>query len=76
MKNKCYQIGVDPTLTYAGMSTLDKRLKHLPPGWKLRTVILTKADLVLKANGAQRIMLDELGGAYDAMEPGTYNYMP
>jgi hypothetical protein len=73
--NKNYQTGVDPTLTIEGMATLDKRLKHFPESWKFRTVILEK-DLVLNANGAQRIMWDELGGAYDALEEGTYNYMP
>jgi hypothetical protein len=73
--NKNYQTGVDPTLTIEGMATLDQRLKHFPEGWKFRTVILEK-DLVLNANGEQRIMWDELGGAYDALEEGTYNYMP
>jgi hypothetical protein len=73
--NKNYQTGVDPTLTIEGMATLDMRLKHFPEGWKYRTVILEK-ELVLNANGEQRIMWDELGGAYDALEEGTYNYMP
>jgi len=62
-------------LTIESMSTLDKRLKHLPAGWKYRTVVL-KEDFFLKANGEQRILWDEFGGAFDALEPGTYNFMP
>jgi hypothetical protein len=73
--NKNYQTGVDPTLTIEGMATLDKRLKNLPEGWKFRTEILTE-DLVIKADGKQRIMWDELGGAWDALEPGMANYIP
>jgi hypothetical protein len=73
--NKTYQTGMDSTLTIEGMATLDSRLKHLPEGWSFRSVVLT-ADLILKANGEQRIMWDELGGAWDALEPGTFNYMP
>ena len=73
--NKNFQNGVDPTLTYKGMSTLGTRLKSLPPGWKFRTVIL-KEDLVFKADGAWPIMWDELGGAYDQAVPGKANYIP
>jgi hypothetical protein len=73
--NKAYQTGVDPTLTYAGMSTLGTRLKYLPAGWKFETKILTE-DLVIKANGLQPIMWDELGGAYDKLIPGVANYIP
>jgi hypothetical protein len=70
--NKAYQTGVDSTLTYVGMSTLDKHLKHLPQGWKFKTLILPN-DLVIKANGVQPIMWDELGDAYDLLVQGTYN---
>jgi hypothetical protein len=73
--NKAYQTGVDPTLTYEGMATLDKHLKHLPKGWKFRSVVIDR-DLVIKANGVQRIMWDELGNAYDALEPGAVNFRP
>lgn len=73
--NKAYQTGVDPTLTYEGMATLDKRLKQLPKGWKFRSVVIDY-DLVIKADGAQRIMWDELGNAYDALEPGMTNFKP
>lgn len=73
--NKAYQTGVDSTLTYEGMATLDKHLKHLPKGWKFRTVVIDK-DLVIKANGEQPIMWDELGNAYDALVPGSVNFMP
>lgn len=73
--NKNYQTGVDPTLTYEGMATLDQRLKHLPAGWKFRTVVIDR-DLVIKADGVQRIMWDELGNAYDALEPGAVSFIP
>jgi hypothetical protein len=73
--NKNYQTGVDPTLTYEGMSTLDKRLKQLPAGWKFRTVVIDQ-DLVIKANGTQKILWDELGNAYDALETGAANFIP
>src|SRR5262249_2165341 len=73
--NKAYQTGVDPTLTYEGMSHLDQHLKHLPSGWKFRTVVLTK-DLGIKANGVQPIMWDELGDAYDLLIKEYVNYMP
>jgi hypothetical protein len=49
--NKNFQTGVDPTLTYAGMSTLGTHLKHMPAGWKFRSEILTQ-DIVFKANGS------------------------
>lgn len=73
--NKAYQTGVDPTLTYEGMSQLDKHLKHLPEGWKFRTVVL-KQDLVIKADGVQPIMWDELGDAFDLLVPQYVNFMP
>ena len=73
--NKNFQNGVDPTLTYKGMSTLGTRLKSLPPGWKFWTVIL-KEDLVFKADGAWPIMWDELGGAYDQAVPGKAELYP
>ena len=73
--NKTYQTGVDPTLTYEGMATLDKRLKHLPEGWKFHTMVIDR-DLILKADGAQPIMWDELGNSWDKLVPGTVNFMP
>ena len=73
--NKAYQTGVDPTLTYEGMASLDKHLKQLPKGWKFRTVVIDQ-DLVIKADGAQRIMWDELGNAFDALETGAVNFIP
>jgi hypothetical protein len=73
---KNYQTGVDPTLTYATLPTLDKHLKQLPAGWKFRTKILDQ-DLVLQAvNGKARIMWDELGNSWDALDPGVANYQP
>ncbi|SDU15728.1 hypothetical protein SAMN05216296_2112 [Pseudomonas pohangensis] len=72
---KTYQTGVDPTLNFEALSTIDKRYKHLPEGWKFRTLTLDK-DLVLTAKGSQRIMWDEFGGSWDALDPGTVNYVP
>lgn len=72
---KAYSTNVDPTLTYEALPELDDRLKSLPEGWKFRTMILDR-DLILKANGAQRIMWDELGNAWDALEPEFVNFMP
>jgi hypothetical protein len=73
--NKTFQTGVDPTLTYEGMATIDKRYKHLPEGWKFRTVVLDQ-DLVITAKGSQRIMWDEFGGSWDALDAGTVNFVP
>ena len=73
--NKAYQTGVDATLTYEGMANLDKHLKQLPKGWKFRTVVIDQ-DLVIKADGVQRIMWDELGNAFDALEAGAVNFIP
>lgn len=72
---KTFQTGVDPTLTYEGLATIDKRYKHLPQGWKFRTVVLDK-DLVITAKGSQRIMWDEFGGSWDALDPDTVNFVP
>jgi hypothetical protein len=72
---KTYQTGVDPTLNFEALSTIDKRYKHLPEGWTFRTLTLDK-DLVLTAKGSQRIMWDEFGGSWDALDPGTVNYVP
>ena len=67
---------MDPTLTYADLPMLDKRLKNLPEGFKFRTKTLDQ-DLVLKAvNGKARIMWDELGGSWDALDPGVANHKP
>jgi hypothetical protein len=72
---KAYSTNVDKTLTYDALTTLDTRLKHLPEGWKFRSVVIDQ-DLIIKADGAQRIMWDELGNAYDALEPGSVNFKP
>ena len=73
--NKAYQTGVDPTLTYEGMANLNRHLKQLPKGWKFRTVVIDQ-DLIIKAGGVQRIMWDELGNAFDALEAGAANFIP
>jgi hypothetical protein len=52
-----------------------RRLKHLPKGWKFHTMVIDR-DLILKADGAQPIMWDELGNSWDALVPGTVNFMP
>ncbi len=73
---KNYTTAMDPTLTYPDLPMLDKRLKNLPAGWKFRTKTLDQ-DLVLKAvSGKARIMWDELGGSWDALDPGVANYQP
>jgi hypothetical protein len=73
---KNYTTAMDPTLTYPDLPMLDNRLKNLPAGWKFRTKTLDQ-NLVLKAvNGKARIMWDELGGSWDALDPGVANYQP
>ena len=74
--NKNFQNGVDPTLNYAGMTTLGTRLKQLACRMEVPGQRSSTEDLVLKANGSQPIMWDELGGAYDACLPGVANYIP
>ena len=73
---KNYTTAMDPSLTYEDLPNLDKRLKDLPAGFKFRTKTLDK-DLVIKAvDGKARIMWDELGGSWDALDPGVANYVP
>ncbi len=73
---KNYTTAMDPTLTYEVLPKLDKRLKHLPAGFKFNTRTLDR-DLVIKAVGRKgRIMWDELGGSWDALDPGVANYQP
>jgi hypothetical protein len=67
---------MDPTLTYAALPKLGKRRKNLPAGFKFRTKTLDQ-DLAIKAvNRKARIMWDDLGGSWDAMDPGVANYQP
>ena len=74
MKN--YQTGVDPTLTYADLPTITTHFRQLPSGWKFRTKTLDQ-DLVLQAvNGTARIMWDELGDSWDALDPGVTTFIP
>ena len=73
---KNYTTAMDPTLTYKDLPKLDKRLRQLPAGFTLRTRTLDK-DLIIKAvEGKARIMWDELGGSWDALDPGVANYQP
>jgi len=66
---KNYTKTVDPTLTYEDLPKLDKRLKSLPAGYKFRTKTLDR-DLIIKAvDGKVRIMWDERGGSWDALDP-------
>ena len=66
---KNYTKTVDPTLTYEDLPKLDKRLKSLPAGNKFRTKTLDR-DLIIKAvDGKVRIMWDERGGSWDALDP-------
>ena len=62
---QAYSHIVDPTLTYADLPTLDKKLK-LPAGWKYRVKVLEQ-DLTIHAiNGVARIVQDDLEGTYNA----------
>ena len=64
------------TLTYGDLPKLDKRFRHLPAGFTFRTKTLDR-DLIIKAVGGKaRIMGDELGGSWDALDPGVANYQP
>jgi hypothetical protein len=73
---KNYTTTMDPTLTYADLPNLHKRLKNLPAGFTFQTKTLDK-DLTIKAvDGKARIMWDELGGSWDALDPGVANYQP
>ena len=73
---KNYTTILDPALTYADLPKLDLRLKNLPAGWKFRTRTLDQ-DLIIKAvDGKARIMWDELGGSWDALDPGVANHTP
>jgi hypothetical protein len=73
---KNYTTAMDPTLTYKDLPKLDKRLRQLPAGFTLRTRTLDR-DLIIKAvDGKARIMWDELGGSWDALDPGVANYQP
>ena len=73
---KNYTTAMDPTLTYKDLPKLDKRLRQLPAGFTLRTKTLDR-DLIIKAvEGKARIMWDELGGSWDALDPGVANYQP
>jgi len=56
---------VDPTLSYADLPNLGKKLK-LAPGWKYRSKVLDQ-DLTLQAiNGVARIVQDDLENTYNA----------
>ena len=73
---KNYTTAMDLTLTYKDLPNLDKRLRQLPAGFTFRTRTLDK-DLLIKAvDGKARIMWDELGGSWDALDPGVANYQP
>jgi hypothetical protein len=73
---KNYTTAMDLTLTYKDLPNLDKRRRQLPVGFTFRTRTLDK-DLIIKAvDGKARIMWDELGGSWDALDPGVANYQP
>ena len=65
---KNYTTAMDPTLMYKDLPNLDKRLRQLPAGFTLMTRTLDR-DLIIKAvKGKARIMWDELGGSWDALD--------
>lgn len=73
---KNYTTAMDPTLTYEDLPNLGERLNSLPAGWKLRTMTLDRDLVLTPVEGRARIMWDELGGSWDALDPGSVNYQP
>ena len=73
---KNYTTAMDPTLTYEDLPNLGARLKRLPAGWQLWTTTLDRDLVLTPLGGKARIMWDELGGSWDALDPGTVNYVP
>jgi hypothetical protein len=73
---KNYTTAMDSTLTYEDLPKLNERLKELPAGWKFWTRILDQDLVLTPLGGKARIMWDELGGSWDALDPGTVNYVP
>lgn len=74
---QAYGLIDDPSQTYKGLFTLDKKLKDIPSGWSYRVIILEK-DLVIHADdkGIAYIVQDELGNTYDLIDEKTANYIP
>jgi hypothetical protein len=60
---------MDPTLTYADLPNLDKRLESLPAGRKFSTKTLDRDLILTPIGGSARIMWDDLGGSWDALDP-------
>ncbi len=72
---QAYSRMVDPTLSLATLPNLGSKLT-LPPGWKYRVVALNKNLTVHPANGAARIVQDNLEDTYDQCLADTCSWMP
>jgi hypothetical protein len=70
---KNYATTVDPNMTYESLPTLGTKLNP-PEGWNFRTETLDQDLTVKPVNGMARIMWDEFGQSYDALDPGTTNF--
>jgi hypothetical protein len=71
---KNYTTATDPAQTYEDLPNLDTRLKNLPSVLKFYTRPPDR-DPVLKAVGGKaRIIWDDRGGSWDALDPGVANY--
>lgn len=74
---QAYGLIDDPSQTYEGLYSLDKKLVTMPEGWQYKVINLEK-DLVIHAdkNGIAYIVQDELGNTYDLIDENTGNYIP
>ena len=74
---KGFQVGLKPQYTYKEfMDGAASRFKTLPPGWKVRVVVLEKDYVETPANGVATIAADEFFNVYDKTGPGMGNYKP
>jgi hypothetical protein len=64
-----YSLGVDPTLTEAGLPTLGARLR-LPHGWYYRVRRL-EDEWTLRVDGEARVVQDELENSYQRVESSS-----
>ena len=74
---KGFQVGLKPQYAYKEfMDSAASRFKELPPGWKVRVVVLEKDYVETPANGVATIAADEFFNVYDKTGPGMGNYKP
>jgi len=74
---KGFQQGLQPRWTLEEYTqNRDSLYKQLPPGWKLRTIVLDKDLILIPETGIATIMPDEFFNVYDKTGPGYSNYKP